>query len=271
MIHLAHDVGRTLVVARQVAEQRAGDGHVKRRRHPLPRHVADDEEELITLDDEVVEVAAHLFGWCHRGEKVEVVALGEDGGNHAHLDVVGDDELALEPLLAGRGGSQVLNMLLQRRLHIFEGVAQVQQLVFRLDLRQRCVQIALGDIYRSLSEQLQRLHHLIDGNGAEDEQQRQPHEEHHHAVFHDLVGQRQRHTVACEMKEQDDSHEEDARRNAHDSETEPRGKRVLVCQLVLVLEISTKTLLFKVVFHSSILLSASPVDGHLPAVVAWGL
>jgi hypothetical protein len=34
---------------------------------------------------------------------------------------------------------------------------------------------------------------------------------------------------------------------------------------------STKTLLFKVVFHSSILLSASPVDGHLPAVVAWGL
>ena len=41
----------------------------------------------------------------------------------------------------------------------------------------------------------------------------------------------------CEMKEQDDSHEEDARRNAHDSETEPRGKRVLVCQIVLVLEI----------------------------------
>ena len=35
----------------------------------------------------------------------------------------------------------------------------------------------------------------------------------------------------------DDSHEEDVRRNAHDSETEPRGKRVLVCQLVLVLEI----------------------------------
>ena len=134
MVHLAHDVGSTLVVSCKVAEKGTGNGHIERGRHTLTCHVADDEEELVTLDDEVVEVASHLFGRCHGSEQVKVVALREDGGNHAHLDVVGNGELTLESHLTFGSGFQFLDILLQRFLHILERVAQVQQLILRLDL-----------------------------------------------------------------------------------------------------------------------------------------
>ena len=113
MVHLSHDVGGTLVIACQIAEERAGDSHIERGGHTLACHVTDDEEEFVALNDEVVEVATHLFGRCHGGKEVEVVALWKDGGNHAHLYVVGDDKFTLQPLLAGGCGLQVFYVLLQ--------------------------------------------------------------------------------------------------------------------------------------------------------------
>ena len=122
MVHLAHDVGSALVVACQVAEERACHSHVKRRRHPFSCHITYNKEEFITLNDEVVKVAAHLFGRCHGGKEVEVVALREDCGNHTHLDIVGNDEFALKTFLAGRCGFQIIDMLFQRSLHILKRV-----------------------------------------------------------------------------------------------------------------------------------------------------
>ena len=169
MIHLPHDVGRTLIVTRQIPEQRPGDGHIERRRHALSRHVADDEEQLVTLDDEIIEITAHLLGGRHCGKKVQVVTLREDGGDHPHLNVVGDHQFTLQTFLACRRHFQVLDILFQRRLHIPEGLAQLQQFVLRVDLRQRRVEITLGDAHRRFRELSQRACHLIDGPCAEDE------------------------------------------------------------------------------------------------------
>ena len=113
MVHLAHDVGSTLVVACEVTEQGSRDGHIKRCRHSLSCYVADDEEELIALENEVVEVATYLLRRRHRRIKVEVLALGEDRWDHPHLDIVGNRQLTLQPLFAGRCGLQVDHVLLE--------------------------------------------------------------------------------------------------------------------------------------------------------------
>ena len=113
MIHLAHDIGRTLIVACQVAEQRSCNGHVKRGRNALSCYITDNKEELIPLDDEVVQVAPHLFGRCHGSEEIEVVSFWEDGGNHAHLNIVGNSEFALEAHLTVGSGFQLLDILLE--------------------------------------------------------------------------------------------------------------------------------------------------------------
>ena len=65
MVHLPNDVGGTLVVAGQIAEQRSCDSHIQRGGYSFTCYVADNEEELIALDDEVVEIAAHLLGRDH--------------------------------------------------------------------------------------------------------------------------------------------------------------------------------------------------------------
>ena len=104
VVHLTHNVGGTLIVASQITEEGSRDGHVERSGHALARHVADDEEQFVVLDDEVVQVAAYLLGRGHRGKKVEVIAFRKHGGQHAHLYVVGNDEFALQSLLAGSGG-----------------------------------------------------------------------------------------------------------------------------------------------------------------------
>ena len=129
MVHLSHDVGSTLVVACEVAEEGSCDCHIERCRHSLASHVADDEEEFVALDDEVVEVASHLLGRCHRGKEIEVLSLWEGRRDHPHLDVVGNLQLALQAFLAGRCRLEFVDVLLQRVLHILKRVSQLLQLV----------------------------------------------------------------------------------------------------------------------------------------------
>ena len=206
VIHLPHDIRRTLIVTCQITEERTGDGHIKRCGHPLACHIADDEEHLIAFDDEVIEVTPHLLGRCHGGEKVEVVTIGEHGGQHTHLDIMGDDELTLQTFLAGCGHLQVFNMLFQGGLHIGKGFAQLQQLVLGMDLRQRGVEVAVGNAHCRLGKLLQGFHHLIDGPCTADEQRDQTDDEHDGAVLHNLMCQRQRHAVTRKVEEQDNGH-----------------------------------------------------------------
>ena len=135
VVHLADDVGSTLVVACKVSEQCSCHGHIERCRHALSCHVADDKEELVALDDKVVEVAAHLLGRGHRRKEVEVLSLRERGGDHTHLDVVGNLQLTLQAFLTGGGGLQVADVLLQGMQHVGEGITQLEQLVLGAYLR----------------------------------------------------------------------------------------------------------------------------------------
>ena len=167
MVHLPNDVGGTLVVAGQIAEQRSCDSHIQRCRHSFSCHVADNEEELIVLDDEVVEVAAHLLGRSHRGIELKVLPLWKCRRDHAHLDVMGNLQLALQPFLAGSGGLQVVDMLFQGTLHVFERVPQLQQFVFRMDGRQGSVKIAVGYRHDRLGKLSQWSDHLVDGPRTE--------------------------------------------------------------------------------------------------------
>ena len=114
---------------------------------------------------------------------------------------------------------------------------RLQQLILRMNLGQRRIKIALGYAYRRLREHLQGLHHLVDGDGTGYEQQRESHDKHHHAVFHNLMGQRQGHAVFGEIEEQNHGHKKYGCRNGHDSETQSCGKRLLVCQVVVVFKI----------------------------------
>ena len=188
VVHLAHDVGGALVVACQIAEQGASNGHVERGWNALACNIAYDEEQLIALDNEIVEVATNFLGGGHRGKEIEVWSLGERGGNHAHLYVVGNLELALKALFAGGGGLKVADVLLKRVEHVVEGVAKLQQLVFRLYLGQGSVHVALSNAYGRLGELAQRLDHVVDGPGAEHKQRSKAYDKHYGAILNNLVG-----------------------------------------------------------------------------------
>ena len=95
LVHLAHNVGCTLIVACQIAEEGTSDSHVERCRYALSGNVADDEEEFVAFDDEVIQIAANLLGWGHRGKEIQVVAVRKHRGQHTHLYVVGNDEFTL--------------------------------------------------------------------------------------------------------------------------------------------------------------------------------
>ena len=146
-IDLAHHIGSRLIVAGQIAKQRAGDGHIKGGWHTLSGHIADNEKHLVAIYHKVVQVASHLAGRCHRGKNIYILALRKVFGNHAHLYVVGNGQLAQHVLLGGCGLLQILNILFQRNLHILKRVAQLQQFIFRLDLRQRRVEVSIGDAH----------------------------------------------------------------------------------------------------------------------------
>ena len=81
------------------AEQRLGDGHEQRRGHALPRDVPDQEPEAVAVHEEVVEVPAH--GTCRPRlrHQLQLGPLGEAAGQHRHLDVVGQPQSLLDPLL----------------------------------------------------------------------------------------------------------------------------------------------------------------------------
>ena len=68
----------------------AGDGHEQRRRRTLARNIADDNAEMILVDEKVIEeVAADGAGRGHLGVQIEIVAVRErrkDAGHQRMLN-----------------------------------------------------------------------------------------------------------------------------------------------------------------------------------------
>ena len=136
----------------------------------LAGHVADAEEELLVADVEVEEVAADFLGGRQRGVEqhaVLVVAGGELLGEHAHLDVAGNAQVALDGGLLGRGGLELLDVLDERLLHVAEGLAELSDLVDALELGQRGVELSGGDGLGFLGQSAQGLQ--LAGDDADEE------------------------------------------------------------------------------------------------------
>ena len=123
MIHLSDNISRTLVVTCQITEERSRNSHIKRCRYALACHVADDKEQFVVVDDEVIQITAHLLRRRHGGKQFQIITLREGRRNHAHLDIMGNHQLTLKALLASRRYLQVLNMLFQGCLHILKRLA----------------------------------------------------------------------------------------------------------------------------------------------------
>ena len=103
LVDLRTNIGRHELLGGKRAEQAGGLGHEQGGGHTLARDIAKTEVELIVLKDIAVEVAADLLGGSHRGENIKVGAVREVARHHAHLDITGNAQVALDALLGGRG------------------------------------------------------------------------------------------------------------------------------------------------------------------------
>ena len=140
-----HDVVGQRLMGRHGAEGRTRHRHEERGGSTLARHVADAEEQLVVAEIEVEQVATYLLGRCQRGKELHVVAVvlrRELLGQHTHLDVTGNTEVALYRGLLGGGGLQLVDVFHQRLLHIPERLAQLAYLVSTLEVGQHGIKLS---------------------------------------------------------------------------------------------------------------------------------
>ena len=157
-------------------EQTTGDGHNERGGDTLSRHVADDEVELLILDEEVVEVAPHLLGRYKTSSQCEVVTLGKGReylGNHPHLYALRDAQLALDAFPIGRGRLELVDVLHQRVLQIFERVVQFLEFIPGAYLWQLGRKVSMGYLLGHVGELLDGGYHLADAVVAEGNHEQQ--------------------------------------------------------------------------------------------------
>ena len=110
MVDFPDDVAGTLVVACQMTEERADHCHVQRARHSFSSHVADDEEQLVAIDNIVVEVAPHFLRRCHGRIDIQPWSLREVVGQHGHLDVMCNAQFTLYTFFFDAGTFQFVHI-----------------------------------------------------------------------------------------------------------------------------------------------------------------
>ncbi len=160
-------------VSRNVAEERSGDSHDQRGRYALARYVANAEEELIVANEEVEEVASDGLCRCQHAIDIYIGTLRKGLRQHGHLYVVGNIQLAFDGGFLGCGSLQLVDILCERVLHLFEGVAQQPYLVVALDFGQRSVEFSLCHLFSGLCQRLEGFDGTTDAKetGEEDHYQ----------------------------------------------------------------------------------------------------
>ena len=146
--------------------------HEHSRRDTLAGYVGDHYGEMIVINkEEIVEVAAHLFGGDISSIDIELVSVGErreDVGQHIRLYLAGERELGADALLLGCDGRQIFLVVLQIALHILYGEGEVLYLVAgmyieickMLGLLHACLLIR-GIVARGLGDGVDRLYDRI--------------------------------------------------------------------------------------------------------------
>ena len=97
-------------------EQVDSDGHGERSGDALAADVTDAETKAVTLEEEVVEVAAHFLGGHDGSVKVDIATVREcreGAGHHRHLDITCDTQFAVDTLLGSGRVSQLVVGLAQ--------------------------------------------------------------------------------------------------------------------------------------------------------------
>ena len=110
-----------------VLEQGLRARHEKSGRHPFARDVTDEKRNpSIVHEVVVVEVATDLARGDERGGKLETLAVAAEPalGQHVHLDVVRNLELALKFLLRRGRLLEITDVGLERVAHVAEGLRQ---------------------------------------------------------------------------------------------------------------------------------------------------
>ena len=116
-------------------------------RHPLARHIADTEEQVLVADKEVEQVTANSLRGCQQTEEVQILTLREWREllrKHRLLDVARQFQLTSDRCLGGCGHLQLLHILRQRLLHVFERVVEQAYLIFTVNLGQRRLKVSFG-------------------------------------------------------------------------------------------------------------------------------
>src|SRR5262249_29306231 len=136
-------------------QERGRHRHEERRRDALPGDVPDGEAEMavVAREEEVVEVAAHLARRLDERLDVDLGATRtgwERLRQDAHLDVVGDAELALDALLLGDSVLELRGRAAKLGLHVAEGGGERSDLVALteeagIDLDHRTLDAGLGE------------------------------------------------------------------------------------------------------------------------------
>jgi len=128
-----HDFVRRGIDAGIGFEQGPRDRHEERGRNPLPRHVANGEEEVLLVDEkEIEEVPSHFPSGLDGGEDVEFRPLGKGwkgSREDAHLNFAGNFELAFDAFLGRSRLLQVAEVLPQRVFHEEQGFCKIADFI----------------------------------------------------------------------------------------------------------------------------------------------
>ena len=127
-VDAAHHALGALLLIGEGAEEIAGDGHQQGCGNTLSRNVTYTEVEAVVADKEVVEVASHLLGGCHRAIDINVLTFRKCRISlryHGHLYITGNGEFALHGGFFGSCFLEFLYVTGQRQLHVGKRVAQL--------------------------------------------------------------------------------------------------------------------------------------------------
>jgi len=92
-------------------------------------------------------------------DSVEVVLVGQQ----ADLDLMGDFQLAGQPLLFPRNPGEILEVLRQFAAHLVEGLGEPAHLVGPARRRQFEIELTAGDVLGAIGKYAQRRHRAADG------------------------------------------------------------------------------------------------------------
>ena len=110
-----------------------GDHHEHGCGNALAGHIRHHHNQVVVIhQEEVVEVAAYLLGWVHGCKDIKFLPLRigrENAGQHSPLNVSCHIQLCTDSLLFCGDGGQVLDVPLNVRLHVGNGLRQNADLI----------------------------------------------------------------------------------------------------------------------------------------------